>query len=80
MPRRETRHSIERAFAGERIRARATVEAILAEIGLRRSEIEAIVRHNSKRRPPGMAPALVEPPRGPGPLQGGAAAPLEFDD
>jgi hypothetical protein len=32
-----------------------------------------------KRRPPGSAPALVEPPRGPLPLQGGAEAPLEFD-
>ena len=27
----------------------------------------------------GSAPALVEPPRGPLPLQGGAEAPLEFD-
>ena len=33
-----------------------------------------------KRRPPkGSAPALVEPPRGPLPMQGGAAAPLEFE-
>ena len=32
-----------------------------------------------KPRPPGSAPALVEPPRGPLPLQGGAEAPLEFD-
>jgi hypothetical protein len=33
-----------------------------------------------KKRPPrGSAPALVEPPRGPLPLQGGAEAPLEFD-
>jgi hypothetical protein len=33
------------------------------------------------RRPPddGGMPALVEPPRGPTPLAGGAAAPLEFD-
>ena len=43
-------------------------------------EIESLVRRISKRRPPGMAPALVEPPRGPMPLQGGAAAPLEFGD
>ena len=42
-------------------------------------EIESLVRRISKRRPPGMAPALVEPPRGPLPLQGGAEAPLEFD-
>jgi len=35
-----------------------------------------------KRRGPddGSMPALVEPPRGPRPLQGGAAAALEFDD
>ena len=32
-----------------------------------------------KPRRPGSAPALVEPPRGPLPLQGGAQAPLEFD-
>ena len=40
------------------------------------------VSHGTKRpprRPPGSAPALVEPPRGPLPLQGGAEAPLEFD-
>ena len=42
-------------------------------------EIEALVRRASRKRPPGMAPALDEPPRGPTPLQGGAAAPLEFD-
>jgi hypothetical protein len=80
MPRRETRQSIERALAGKRRRARVSVEVILTEFGLRRSEIEAIVRRNSRRRPPGMAPALVEPPHGPLPLQGGAAAPLEFDN
>ncbi len=34
-----------------------------------------------KRRRPGdgSMPALAEPPRGPKPLTGGAAAPLEFD-
>ena len=32
-----------------------------------------------RRKPPGSAPALVEPPRGPLPLQGGAEAPLEFE-
>jgi len=34
-----------------------------------------------RRRRPGESgvPALVEPPRGPKPFQGGAAAPLEFD-
>jgi len=43
------------------------------------TDIEALVRRNSRRRPPGMASAPVEPPRGPKPLSGGAAAPLEFD-
>ena len=43
------------------------------------ADIEAVVRRNSRKRPPGMAPALVEPPRGPLPLEGGAAAPLVFD-
>ena len=43
------------------------------------AEIEVLVRRNSRRRPPGMAPALVAPPRGPLPLAGGAEAALEFD-
>jgi len=35
----------------------------------------------NRRRPgEGSMPALVEPPRGPRPLSGGAAAALEFDD
>ena len=36
---------------------------------------------NRQRRGPedGGLPALVKPPRGPKPLAGGAAAPLEFD-
>jgi hypothetical protein len=37
-------------------------------------------RSDKRRRPRGGAPALVEPPRGPLPLQGGAEAPLEFDN
>ncbi|GGD62250.1 hypothetical protein GRI62_13410 [Erythrobacter arachoides] len=45
----------------------------------RRVEIERITLRNSRKRPPGMAPALVEPPRGPLPLQGGAEAPLTFE-
>jgi len=42
---------------------------------------ELSVKIFRKRRRPddGSMPALVEPPRGPRPLQGGAAAPLEFD-
>jgi hypothetical protein len=43
-------------------------------------DLEELVRRSSRKRPPGMAPALVEPPRGPLPLQGGAEAPLEFGD
>ena len=42
------------------------------------SKIRVAIRR--RRRPDdGGMPALVEPPRGPRPLQGGAAAPLEFD-
>ena len=44
------------------------------------TELEELVRRSSRKRPPGMAPAPVEPPRGPLPLQGGAAAPLEFGE
>ena len=33
-----------------------------------------------RRRGDGSMPALVEPPRGPGPLRGGAAAALEFGE
>jgi hypothetical protein len=51
---------------------------MLQHVGLR--DMEKYARRNSRRRPPGMAPVLVEPPRGPKPLAGGAAAPLEFDD
>lgn len=45
-----------------------------------RAEIERLVRRSSRRRPPGMAAAPAEPPRGPLPLQGGAEAPLEFGE
>jgi hypothetical protein len=37
-------------------------------------------RNRYRRRPDGGMPAMAEPPRGPLPLQGGAEAPLEFDD
>jgi hypothetical protein len=40
---------------------------------------EHLDRANRRKRPGGSAPALVEPPRGPTPLAGGAAAPLEFE-
>lgn len=43
---------------------------------------EIAVQLRPKRRRPGDGnmPALVEPPRGPKPLIGGAAAPLDFGD
>lgn len=48
------------------------------EEAVERIRIQVTRRH---RRPgDGSMPALVEPPRGPKPLAGGAAAPLEFDD
>ena len=37
------------------------------------------MRRKRRRPDDGGMPALVEPPRGPLPLQGGAEAPLEFD-
>jgi hypothetical protein len=70
-------------FAGK---PRKTVERVVVEVHRRGhrvrislADIEENVRRNSRKRPPGMAPALVEPPRGPKPLSGGAEAPLEFD-
>ena len=69
--RRIARRVIEMLLDGERVRL---------AIGRKNlGGIEAEVRRKSRKRPPGMAPALVEPPRGPLPLAGGAAAPLEFD-
>ena len=70
----------ERAWS-DRIEQQLAVRRWADSLGLRLShaEIEAIARRNSRRRPPGMAMALVEPPPGPKPLAGGAAAPLEFD-
>lgn len=41
---------------------------------------EHLARAKRRKPPRGSAPALVEPPRDPLPLAGGAAAPLEFDD
>ena len=106
MPRRETRHDIERALAEQRRKryglppdlerqVRADVEREMArqrkllgldefvEIHVRfvRGAHKLIVKKGRKRRRPGdgSVPALVEPPRGPKPLSGGAAAALEFD-
>jgi len=78
-PERQTRERIERDLEEKRRRAQATFERLARHFALRKADVEAMVRRNSRRRPPGMAPALVEPPRGPKPLAGGAAAPFEFD-
>lgn len=48
--------------------------------GLSFAELEELVRRNRRRPDHGGMLALVEPPRGPKPLAGGAAAPLEFGD
>ncbi|VVT02961.1 hypothetical protein [Erythrobacter sp. EC-HK427] len=58
-------------------RRNSFIERVLARY--RGEDVEGKTRRNSRKRPPGMAPALVEPPKGPLPMQGGAAAPLEFD-
>ena len=56
-------------------RAFAAIERKFRE-GIRKISVQI----KRKRRPDdGGMPALVEPPRGPMPLQGGAEAPLEFD-
>ena len=66
MRRRETRYDIERDLSEPRRK----------RLGLGKVS----VRPRGKRRPgDGSMPALVEPPRRPKPLTGGAAAPLEFD-
>jgi len=105
MPRRETRHDIERALFEQRSRrelSRDAVERKLAAMEQQLARLRASLgpaefarRHahfqqsvnkiraaiRRRRRPDdGGMPALVEPPRGPRPLQGGAAAALEFDD
>jgi len=43
------------------------------------SKLALEVRRRRRRPGEGSMPALVEPPRGPRPLSGGAAAALEFD-
>ncbi len=105
MPRRETRHDIERALDQERRkrglsldgfeRKLAAMEQQMARLRASLDPAEFARRHaqfqqsvskirvaiRRRRRPDaGAMPALVEPPRGPRPLQGGAAAALEFDD
>ena len=104
MPRRETRHDIERDMTEARHNraaargelgqliaamkdeiARMRGSADQAKLTRIRSEfnqsIRRLVEVRRRRRRPGgdSMPALVEPPRGPKPLAGGAAAPLEFD-
>ena len=105
MPRRETRHDIERALCQQpsRLRvgsgpldaaaiatARQRIERLRDSIHpTQLARMEALLREAAhklriesrrRRRPEdGGMPALVEPPRGPKPFAGGAAAPLEFD-
>jgi hypothetical protein len=101
MPRRQTRHDIERELDAWPSRVRvgngqpdmAVLVRIQAQLKRLRASVdparfarmeEAIrleIRKLGRRRRPGEGsmPALVEPPRGPKPLAGGAAAPLEFD-
>ena len=72
-----------RAKVAEQLRRKHKLDGVLSRVkigGFAVRDLESFVRRNSKRRPPGMVPALVEPPRGPRPLAGGAAAALEFDD
>jgi len=77
-PRPETLADIERALAERHRASQKRARWLAQELHRRREEIEARIRRDSRRRPPGMAPALVEPPRGPLPLAGGAEAPLDF--
>jgi hypothetical protein len=50
---------------------------VLIELGRKWRRLPGIDRR--RPRDSGM-PAMAQPPRGPQPLSGGAAAPLEFDD
>lgn len=63
---------------------RAAAAAIRERDSLRRQLLQSGIRPKSgprKRRPPEAGlPVPAVPPRGPLPLQGGAQAPLEFDD
>ncbi len=106
MPRRETRHDIERALDAQpsKIRVRggspdaATLVRVQSQLERMRSSMDPAqfahmeegfrrmmrelgfeLRKLRRRGDDGGMPALVEPPRGPTPLAGGAAAPLEFD-
>ena len=60
------------------MRDRLSPHQVNKMIGLFARQLERI-RRITRRRGDGSMPALVEPPRGPKPLAGGAAAPLEFD-
>ena len=54
------------------------IEAMRAAFERRLRDLRSKARRR-RWRGDGSMPALVEPPRGPAPLAGGAAAPLEFD-
>ena len=62
----------------EALRDRLSPEQVGKMIGLFDRQLERI-RRISRRPGDGSVPAPVEPPRGPSPLAGGAAAPLELD-
>jgi hypothetical protein len=106
MPRRETRHEIERALDAQPSRVRvgggspdaAALARVQAQLERMRDSMDPAqlarmeqmfrrvirelgfeVRRLRRRGGDGSMPALVEPPRGPKPFAGGAAAPLEFD-
>lgn len=63
----------------EEMRARLTPDQVERLSRQFDRQIERIQRLRRRRPGEGGMPALVEPPRGPKPLAGGAAAPLEFD-
>jgi hypothetical protein len=77
---RQWAHAMSPAFNPAQVGLMVREWADAMGLRLTPAEVEEIVRRNSRKRPPGMASAMVEPPRGPKPLQGGAAAPLEFGD
>ena len=77
-------HTVRAEVAREMARQRDLLgpgEYVEIHVKAARGKHKLVVKKGRKRRRPGegSVPALVEPPRGPKPLSGGAAAPLEFD-
>ena len=77
---REVAEEVAREMARQRKRL-GSDEFVKIHVRALRGKHKIEVKKGRKRRRPGdgSMPALVEPPRGPKPLTGGAAAPLEFD-